>query len=357
MIYTKQELCCLVEELREDAELAQLASEAAEKSLYTVTRKRHILPDGGTPHDYVSIAPYWWPDPEKADGLPWIRRDGEKNPAFYEYDAATLHDFTACTDALILGGLACNRSDWLERAAMQLTNWFITPSTKMNPNMRYGEFVPGRCDGRCFGIIDVKFIGWLFELVELMPFSDLWTPEKLQLLREWALAMLDWLLADKLGVEEGNTLNNHAINYDCTVAMLALFVNRREVAARQLRERSIPRIAEQFAPDGSMPLELERTDSKGYSTFGLRCFMQAAAMGRRIGVEFPSEPLRRALEWLEANVNSSQWKWRQIVPFEGISPMVYQFAGMFFDEQSLIERAKAASRHPWQRMIEWRSAK
>ena len=34
----------------------------------------------GDKHDYLSLAPYWWPDPDKEDGLPWIRRDGEVNP-------------------------------------------------------------------------------------------------------------------------------------------------------------------------------------------------------------------------------------------------------------------------------------
>ena len=36
-------------------------------------------PDGVDPHDYVSYAPYWWPDPKKEDGLPYIHRDGHIN--------------------------------------------------------------------------------------------------------------------------------------------------------------------------------------------------------------------------------------------------------------------------------------
>src|SRR3989338_7278865 len=34
----------------------------------------------GEKHDYMSQAPYWWPDPSKPDGLPYIRRDGNTNP-------------------------------------------------------------------------------------------------------------------------------------------------------------------------------------------------------------------------------------------------------------------------------------
>ena len=28
----------------------------------------------------MSQAPYFWPDPTKPNGLPYIRRDGERNP-------------------------------------------------------------------------------------------------------------------------------------------------------------------------------------------------------------------------------------------------------------------------------------
>jgi hypothetical protein len=28
----------------------------------------------------MSLAPYWWPDPKSPNGLPYIRRDGERNP-------------------------------------------------------------------------------------------------------------------------------------------------------------------------------------------------------------------------------------------------------------------------------------
>ena len=33
-------------------------------------------PPSGDKHDYLSYSRYWWPDPEKNDGLPYIRRDG-----------------------------------------------------------------------------------------------------------------------------------------------------------------------------------------------------------------------------------------------------------------------------------------
>lgn len=354
MIFSKEDWNAMIEDLRGDATLEQCAEEAYSAPLYTVTHKRHVLPEGGTPNDFVSIGPYWWPDPEKADGLPWIRRDGETNPVFYEYDSDVIFNFTSDAGALILGGLANGRVDWLARAVEQLDSFFLNPATRMNPNIKFGQFVPGVASGRCFGIIDVKEVYWLFELVELMPFENGWTKEKLQQLKKWAGELNQWLLTDELGIEENNTFNNHAISYDCMVAALAMFAGDAETARRQLQERSIPRIATQFDPDGSMPLELERTDSKGYSVFALMCFMEAGVLARTVGVDFPQDMLRRALTWLDDNIYSPNWKWRQIVPFSRCSPLLYQFAGMLFNDKSLLAKAKEESVNTWDTMMYWR---
>ena len=53
-----------------------------EGKLYTVMHKKQVPPSGDK-HDYMSIGSYWWPDPSKPNGLPYIRKDGERNPEYY----------------------------------------------------------------------------------------------------------------------------------------------------------------------------------------------------------------------------------------------------------------------------------
>ncbi len=55
------------------------ADKALKAGPFSVTQKERVAP-GGDKHDYLSFAPYWWPDPKSKDGLPYIRRDGETNP-------------------------------------------------------------------------------------------------------------------------------------------------------------------------------------------------------------------------------------------------------------------------------------
>src|SRR5260370_7836542 len=61
------------------AELERRAAALLDLEPPTVVRK-HTLPPSGDIHDYLSIAPYWWPNPDTADGLPWVQRDGHTNP-------------------------------------------------------------------------------------------------------------------------------------------------------------------------------------------------------------------------------------------------------------------------------------
>ena len=69
-----------LKKLKQDAEKALLVAPAS------VTEKQK-LPPSGDAHDYMSLAPYFWPDPAKPKGLPYLRKDGEVNPESRELAA------------------------------------------------------------------------------------------------------------------------------------------------------------------------------------------------------------------------------------------------------------------------------
>src|SRR5437867_6660609 len=62
------------------AELESQGKTALRVGPFPVVEKTN-LPPSGNKHDYMSIAPYFWPDPNTSNGLPYIRRDGARNPA------------------------------------------------------------------------------------------------------------------------------------------------------------------------------------------------------------------------------------------------------------------------------------
>ena len=66
-------------------QLLKEADKALQFGPVSVMEKK-ALPPSGDRHDYMSLAPYHWPDPAKADGLPYIRKDGQTNTEVKEYN-------------------------------------------------------------------------------------------------------------------------------------------------------------------------------------------------------------------------------------------------------------------------------
>src|SRR6266481_3993307 len=86
-----------------DPALAKLeadARQALQQKPLSVTTKAGTPPSGDK-HDYMSQAPYFWPDPRSPNGLPYIRRDGERNPELNKItDHQTLDQMEAAVRTL-----------------------------------------------------------------------------------------------------------------------------------------------------------------------------------------------------------------------------------------------------------------
>ncbi len=59
--------------------ILKAAETALQQPPISITAFPAKLSLGGS-NDFYSNGDYWWPDPSKPDGLPYIRRDGESNP-------------------------------------------------------------------------------------------------------------------------------------------------------------------------------------------------------------------------------------------------------------------------------------
>ena len=217
---------------------------ALETPLVSVMDKQK-LPPSGDKHDFVSYGPYWWPDPKKPDGLPYIRRDGEVNPES-RGPATDYHAMGRMADAvktLALAYFLSHDEAYAAHAARLLRAWFLDPATRMNPNLNFGQAIPGVCEGRGVGIIDtVSLLPIPDATLVLLP-SAAWTDADQQGLRDWFAAYLQWLLTSKNGKDEAAAENNHGTWYDAQVAALAIYVGRPEIARQTLQTAQTTRIA------------------------------------------------------------------------------------------------------------------
>ncbi len=265
-----------------------------------------LVPPSGDKHDYISFGPYWWPDPTKKDGLPYIRRDGEVNPESKSSgsDSPALGRMSSAVQTLALAYYFSDDQRFAEHAAKLLRTWFLDPQTRMKPHLQYGQGIPGREDGRATGIIDTVALTRVVDAVGLLHGSPVWQEQDQAEMAAWFTAYLDWLRTSKYGRQEKAATNNHGTWYDVQVAAFALFVGQDQLAKEVIEASRNERIAKQVQPDGRQPAELARTKPFGYSTFNLQALFTLAALGEHVNVDLwhyktnDGRSLEKALEFL-----------------------------------------------------------
>ena len=126
--------------------------------------------DSGDKHDYMSMGSYWWPDPSKPDGLPYIRKDGQRNPELDKLDRNKLGDMSKAVTTLGLAYYFSGDEKYAQKAVDFLNVWFLDAKTKMNPHLTYGQTIPGKNKGmgRGAGMIDIYSFTEMIDAMTLM---------------------------------------------------------------------------------------------------------------------------------------------------------------------------------------------
>src|SRR5262249_28754145 len=267
---------------RAKSEVVIAAREAAERAMkegpFSVMQKDRVPPSGDK-HDYMSQGPYWWPDPKSPNGLPYIRRDGERNPEIakitdHDYREKVQHDSRALALAFYLTG----NEDYAARAALLLRTWFLDPATRMNPNLNFGQGIPGITTGRGTGIIDSQVLTDVVDAAGLLAASKNWTPADEKGMKKWFADYLSCLQQRPIGKDDAKAANNHGHFYDVQVADFALFTGKTELARDIIQQAKEKRLPRQVMPDGSQPLEAARTRGFSYTLFNLEGLMKLALL-------------------------------------------------------------------------------
>jgi len=268
-----------------DAMMAR-ADAALARAPYTVVDKSQT-PASGDRHDYMSMGPYWWPDPAQPDGKPYIRRDGRMNPerATNAFDLSDLEDMSQDVQALSLAYYFTGQDRYADKAAAFVRAWFLTPETRMNPNLNHGQAVPGRVSGRAEGVIDAARFVRVVESLGLLDTSSALTDDERAGLGDWFAELVQWMATSPIGRDEKAATNNHGIYYDMLISEFALYAGMDDVARAVASRFGEVRLAPQIQPDGSLPQELARTRSFHYSTWTLTAAFDLAQLGQCIGVD------------------------------------------------------------------------
>ena len=233
----------------------------------TVTAVRATRSAGG-PHDFYSEGDYWWPDP-KDSTAPYIRRDGETNPANFVAHRDAMRRLSQIVPALVAAYELTHDPRYARAAERHLRAWFVDSTTRMTPNLLYGQAIKGVATGRGIGIIDTIHLVEVAEAMRRLEAMGALNREVLAGTKAWFRDYLTWMTTHKYGHEERDNGNNHSAAYALQVAEFAKLVGDTAELSdirRFFRDSLIPM---QMAPDGSFPRELARTKPYGYSLFQL----------------------------------------------------------------------------------------
>jgi Alginate lyase len=301
-------------------------------------------------HDYYSEAPYWWPDPDNPSG-PYIRKDGQFNPARFTANKAALN---AMADAVFTLGAAAYFLDdprYAQRAARDIRVWFVDPRTRMNPSLEFAQAIRGVNQGRGAGVLDGRVFIRAIQGMEFLAQTGAWDAKDQAAVHRWFEEYLHWLTHSKNAEDEKTAGNNHSSWWTAQVAAAAGFVDNKTdqtMAFNYYRESIFPH---QIRADGSAPREETRTRSLSYSAFNLEAYTMICRIAQVRGVDLWSvhtksgATIGTVIDYLEPYLsNPKKWAKEQISDFPNDGLYFLAFAGMGLKKPAYVDLYRKLAR-------------
>ena len=231
----------------------------------TVTADLALHSEGGC-HDFFSQGDYWWPDPHDPEG-PYVRRDGESNPANFVAHRLSLMAFSDITATLTSTYLLSLDPQYAAAALKHINAWFVDSDTRMDPSLLYGQAITGRHSGRSIGIIDTIHLVEVAKSIEVLANNNAIPTDNLQQIKDWFRVYLHWLNNHEYGLVEKHHPNNHGVTWSMQASAFARLVDDQATLEWVRQQFKTVYIAQMMNQQGGFDAELARTKPYGYSLF------------------------------------------------------------------------------------------
>ena len=314
-------------------------------------------------HDFYSQADYFWPNPKDPTG-PYINRDGQSNPENFDEHRKVMVALSIQMPALTAAWLLTGDRHYGQKACAHLRAWFVSPETRMNPNLLYAQAVQGSSTGRSYGIIDTLH---LVEVARAASFltsgfrKGMLNAQDAAAVKSWFASYLDWLSHSERGIKERDAENTPAFCWALQAAEFARLAGddaaRKEVYQRY-QEILLPN---QMDTSGSFPRELARTKPYSYSIFNFDVMAGLCQSLKGLAPDPPSfrladsRGLCKSAEFIYPYLkDKSAWKWtKDVEHFDALpvrSPGLL-FSGIACHEQKYIDLWKTLNPDPTDKEI------
>lgn len=264
------------------------------------------VPPSGDKHDYYSQAVFYWPNNYTRGGWPYVKRPALINPETKLIDdqrnfQIMYNKFTQLALMYFYSGDKTFAAGALEF----LRSWFIAPQTAMRPNMNHASTIPGFLGIRGEGIIEIHKLVYMFDYLELVKPSGLWTTALDVSFKTWLTNYFNWLITDIGALTEATRLNNHGTYGNLQLVTISLYLNNLNYAGSLIA--TIQNLFDaQMAADQSFPRETAELRSFYFSVFNLEGFFALANVAEQFGFDLwhynaNGNSLEGGLDFLVAN--------------------------------------------------------
>ncbi|KAI9202005.1 alginate lyase-domain-containing protein [Polychytrium aggregatum] len=341
-----------------------------DQRVYSVVNNS-ILAPSNSPHDFYSLARYFWPNVSDPTGR-YIRYDGYVNPEVWlssdpPYLKLVINDVFDTGLAYFFTG----NTSYAAQGCRRLAAWFVNNSTRMNPNMNYENWVIGtqqiKLTGSSGGLLDYSNVYMLIDGFQLLRTAPETTcAQVIDPFIHWQSSFLDWLQSSPRGNVTKHQLNNQGTWYDVQVVSLMLLMNRTAAVEHYIQTYTFPRILAQIMDDGSQPLEMQRPTSWYYSGFNLQGLFVLGQLMRSTNLslfDFKRSPGTPPLVLVALNhlttyalVNGTGWPAANSGDFNPATVIsLLKQAYVIYKDSSLIKAANQLQQKPqiWNPMRLW----
>lgn len=234
-------------------------------------------------------------DPSKPqNGLPYVARDAQKNEALTKTmpEQAWMKNTHRDLRRTALGYYYSKKPGQPrdETLAIKVANtlkvWYITPKTRMNPNMNWAQYIPGHWNGqgRSIGSVDAEYLPRALDAALLIKDSPNWTATDMANLRIWVKQYSDWMMgSSRVATATRILTNNIRAQFEMQYIACMLFLGEHTKAYYRMKNVIVPHFNVQASPTGYFYREYyDRPDAWGYSTKVLKMWFELAEANEHI---------------------------------------------------------------------------
>ncbi|MGI9175960.1 MAG: alginate lyase family protein [Rhodothermales bacterium] len=264
------------------------------------------VPESGDVHDFSTAPPYAHPEGT---------RDGVVNPKADRADYSAVVALSQAVRDLAPAHAVTGQARYAQKALTLIRFWCLDPETRMNPRFTNHQ-----------SQIELSIsVPALFYGASVLWDDPGWTSEEKEAFWTWAEAFRE--------SGEGWTKENNFENWRLVFLASAAALLGDEAALQDVFAAWKGLLDRQVAKDGSLPHELSRAGSLGYSTYALNAMVQTAEIARHHGADLYGyvSPKGRSLEQVLAFhapyvIDPAAWPYKQIKPYKGENGALYEVA-------------------------------